>query len=520
MKAALANKPPGQTIDPTDSPIVIDRRGFPVDVSGDRWELNEPTAKIVLDWSVLALRNVEIENAFKRYFGWLITTQSPVSVRNAFHFLPCFTRTAAFRAAEDTASAIPYLAFSEARAALKKADRWKLHYARQVYRWCEAQGYAHFDFEVSCQLDDLVIGGNTKGQAVRSKNPNKGPLDAQEVASLTNALRAARLTNFIPLAEQALVWLALSTGSNAIQYACLREEDLKEERLGNEVVAYILRIPRHKKGHVDHRAEFKERRLTRFVGELLADLIAQNRANYPDVEKGLAARPILRSNSPSYGHNHPLAEWAWHLKAADVNKMLQRAVNQLGVLSRTGEPLHVTTRRFRYTLASRAVDSGASAYEVADALDHSDLQNVGVYFDVHSNIVEHLDQTMALALAPRAQAFAKLVENEASAIRGDVSGSRVYHGDRERDLTEPVGTCGNHSFCNVSAAPLACYTCPMFQPWMDGPHDLVLESLLRRREKSVEQGLNQKVIAMNDHVIIEVAGVIQRIADKRAEQHG
>lgn len=520
MKAVLPNKPLSQTLDLTEPSIIIDRRGFPVDVSGDRWELNEPTSKIVLDWSVLALRNLEIENAFKRYFGWLITAQSPVSVRNAFHFLPCFTQTAAFRAAEDTSSTIPYLAFSEARAALKKADHWKLHYARQIYRWCEAQGYPHFDFDVSCQLDDLVIGGNTKGQAVRSKNPNKGPLDAQEVASLTNALRAARLTNSIPLAEQALVWLALSTGSNAIQYACLREEDLQEEKLGDEVVAYILRIPRHKKGHVHHRAEFKERRLTRFVGELIADLVAQNRANYPDMESSPAARPILRSSSPSYGHNQPLAEWAWHLKAAEVNKMLQRAVKQLGVLSRTGEPLHVTTRRFRYTLATRAVDSGASAYEVADALDHSDLQNVGVYFDVHSNIVEHLDQTIALALAPRAQAFAKLVENEASAVRGDVSGSRVYHGDRERDLTEPVGTCGNHSFCNVSAAPLACYTCPMFQPWMDGPHDLVLESLLRRREKSVERGLNQKVIAMNDHVIIEVAGVIQRIADKRAEQHG
>ena len=232
MKAVLPNKPLGQTISLTESPIVIDRRGYPVDVSGDRWELNEPTTKIILDWAVLALRNVEIEHAFKRYFGWLITTQSPVSVRNAFHFLPCFTQTAAFRAAEDTSSTIPYLAFSEARATLKKADHWKLHYARQVYRWCEAQGYPHFDFEVSCQLDDLVIGGNTKGQAVRSKNPNKGPLDAQEVASLTNALRAARLTNSIPLREQALVWLTLSTGSNASQYACLREEDLQEEKLG------------------------------------------------------------------------------------------------------------------------------------------------------------------------------------------------------------------------------------------------------------------------------------------------
>ncbi len=520
MNAVLTNEPFAQAVDPTEPLIVIDRRGLPVDISGDRWELHEPTTKIVLDWSTLGLRNAEIETGFKRYISWLITTQSPVSVRNAFHFLPLFTRTAAFRAAEDASNTIPYLAFSQARAALIKPDRWKLHYARQLYRWCEAQGYPHFTLEVSCQLDDLVIGGNAKGQAVRSKDPHKGPLDAQEVASLTNALRAARLTNVITLKEQALIWLALSTGSNAIQYACLREEDLKEEKLGGEIVAYFLQVPRHKKGHIHHRAAFRERRLTSFVGEVIADLIAQNCADHPPVENSPAARSIFRSNCSSFGHNHPLAEWAWHLQAADVNKMLQRAVRRLGVLSRTGEPLHVTTRRFRYTLASRAIDSGASAYEVADALDHSDLQNVSVYFDVHSNIVEHLDQTMALALAPRAQAFAKLVESEAIAIRGDVSGSRVYHGDREQELSEPVGTCGNHSFCNISAAPLACYTCPMFQPWMEGPHDLVLDSLLRKREKNMEIGLNPKMIAMNDHVIIEVAGVIQRIADKRAEQHG
>ncbi len=184
------------------------------------------------------------------------------------------------------------------------------------------------------------------------------------------------------------------------------------------------------------------------------------------------------------------------------------------------KPLKVSARRFRYTLATRAIDNGASAYEVADALDHSDLQNVGVYFDVHSNIVTHIDQAVAMALAPRAQAFAKLVEREDDAERGDQHGSRCYYGDRERDIVEPVGTCGNHSFCNISAAPLACYTCPMFQPWMDGPHDLVLDGLLRDREKKSELGLNPKMVAINDHVIIEVAGVIQRIADKRSKQDG
>lgn len=500
--------------------VVIDRRGLPVETSGERWSLNEPTVKLSLDWGVHAITDKELRASFERYFAWLLTTQSPMSVCNAFKFIAALTRTAAFREADEKSGEIPYLAFSEARASLSKEQQWQLHYSRQLYRWCAAQGYRQFSTDVADKLGDIVIGGNAKGQAVRSKDPTKGPLDAQEVASLTSALRSARVNRSIPIEEQAIVWLALTTGSNAGQYASLREEDLREEKIGDQVAAYILRIPRHKKGHVQHRAEFRERRLTPFVGQVIAELIAQNQAAYPVNEDDHAARPLFRAKTLAFDHNHALAEWAWHTTRGQITNLLKRSVLHLGVLSRTGNPLCVSFRRFRYTLATRAIDNGASAYEVADVLDHSDLQNVGVYFDVHSNIVEHLDQAMALALAPRAQAFAKLVENEASAIRGDVGGSRVYHGERERDLAEPVGTCGNHSFCNVSAAPLACYTCPMFQPWMDGPHDLVLDSLLRRREKSVEQGLNQKMIAINDHVIIEVAGVIQRIADKRAEQHG
>lgn len=519
MSAASPERPISHVIEDSLPSVVIDRRGMPVDISGERWQLNEPTARLTLDWAAHAITDRELRTSFERYFTFLITTQSPMSVANAFKFLTVRTRTPAFRNADENAHEIPYLAFSEARASLGKEQQWQLHYGRQLYRWCAAQGYRHFSTNVADEIDDVVIGGNTKGQAVRSKDPTKGPLDAQEVASLTSALRSARVNRSISLEEQAIVWLALTTGSNAGQYASLREEDLREEKIGDQVVAYILCVPRHKKGHVQHRAEFKERRLSPFVGQVIADLIAQNRAAHPAKADDQAARPLFRGKTPVFGHNHPLAEWAWHETRGQITNLLQLSVKHLGVLSRTGQPLCVSTRRFRYTLATRAIDSGASAYEVADALDHSDLQNVGVYFDVHSNIVEHLDQAMALALAPRAQAFAKLVESEATAIRGDVSGSRVYHGDREQDLTEPVGTCGNHSFCNISAAPLACYTCPMFQPWMDGPHDLVLDSLLKKREKNVELGLNPKMIAMNDHVIIEVAGVIQRIADKRAGQY-
>lgn len=504
---------------PTES-YVLDRRGLPVDVSGEVWRLNEPTSSIALDWSSYAFQSAGLKNSFRRYFAWLVTTQLPISVRNAFYYIQSVSRTEAFRAADQNGGAIPYLAFSEARAALGPSNQWQLHHARQLYRWCLSQGYPQFSRDVANRLDDLVIGGNMKGQAVRSKDPDKGPLDAQEVAAITSALRAARLEGLMPLDEQAALWLALSTGSNSGQYACLREEDLTVETLGGEIVAFLLRIPRHKKGHAQHRTEFRTRRLTRFVGAVLQDLIDENRRKHPVDTNDQAARPLFRAPRPSYGHNHPLAEWDWHVSRQHITNLIKRGVKRLRVLSRRGEAIQLNTRRFRYTLATRLIDSGGSAYEVADALDHTDLQNVGVYFDVHSNIVDHLDRTLAMALAPRAQAFAKLVEREESAERGNLKGSRCYYGDREREISEPVGTCGNHSFCNIAAAPLACYTCSMFQPWMDGPHDLVLDGLLREREKRLELGLSPKMVAINDHVITEVAGVIQRISAKRTEQHG
>lgn len=505
---------------PPEQSYVLDRRGMPVDITEQVWRLNEPTGPIVLDWDTYKITNRGVLNCFRRYFAWLLIDQSPVSVRNAFQNVRVLVDTEAFKAAEIGGQFIPYLAFSEARAAVGPEKQFLLHHARQLYRWCVSQGFPYFSREVVNRLDDLVIGGNSKGRAVRSKDANKGPLDAQEVAALSNALRAARHEGSMPLDEQSALWLAMTTGSNAGQYACMREEDLSEEKLGEKTVAFILKVPRHKKGHVHHRAEFRTRRITRFVGSVLQDLIAQNERVHPKASYDYAARPLFRSTRPSYDDGHPLAEWAWHVDRGHITTLIKRGVKRLRVIARHGKQLDLTTRRLRYTLATRLIDHGASAYEVADALDHSDLQNVGVYFDIHSNIVTHLDQAMALALAPRAQAFAKLVERGEDAERGDKKGSRCYYGDREQQISEPVGTCGNHSFCNVSAAPLACYTCSMFQPWMDGPHDLVLDGLLRDREKKIELGLNPKMVAINDHVITEVAGVIQRIAEKRAQQDG
>src|SRR5690606_36685498 len=124
---------------------------------------------------------------------------------------------------------------------------------------------------------------------------------------------------------------------------------------------------------------------------------------------------------------------------------------------------------------------GKGEYVIAEALDHSDTQNAGVYVRNIPEIVDRIDKAVALQLAPIAQAFqGVLVVSESDAKRGDDLGSRISNG------TDNLGTCGSYGFCSA-LAPVACYTCNHFQPWLDGPHEAVLERLISERDSVLEQ---------------------------------
>jgi hypothetical protein len=72
------------------------------------------------------------------------------------------------------------------------------------------------------------------------------------------------------------------------------------------------------------------------------------------------------------------------------------------------------------------VREGVSKREVADLLDHSDLQSVQIYFDIKSDIVDHLDRAMAMSLGPIAQAFmGKIISGPDQADRGSDPSSKI-----------------------------------------------------------------------------------------------
>ena len=80
---------------------------------------------------------------------------------------------------------------------------------------------------------------------------------------------------------------------------------------------------------------------------------------------------------------------------------------------------------------------------------------------------------------------------------------------------KPMGSCGKHGFCGF-LAPIACYTCVNFQPWLDGPHEAVLAFLIRERDRLAQQ-TDLRIASINDRTILAVAEVVRQCEARRKE---
>jgi hypothetical protein len=115
---------------------------------------------------------------------------------------------------------------------------------------------------------------------------------------------------------------------------------------------------------------------------------------------------------------------------------------------------------------------------------------------------------MALQLAPIAQAFCgELIDDESHATRANDPTSRI----RDPESLETLGNCGRYGFC-TECAPVACYTCRRFQPWVDAPHERILDALLVKREKVHRLTGDLRIASVADRTILAAADVVRRCA--------
>lgn len=470
-----------------------DVAGHIVDLRPAQWRLNSAQSHhTMLNWNGLEGCDEDAVGALRIHIVRLIETASTSHTANTFKEIGGFLKR--LRDSPDAPSqnvTLAALMWILEHHRTKRVGH-KFHLIRQWYIASADRMLEGFDDEVVYALGDLRIEGNTKGEAVLSADPNQGPLNEFE----EEALRSALIRDDGPIDERAAMWLAFAFGTNPANLALLREEDFKAYHFGDAAPSeYFLNIPRIKKRQ-PARTAFKTRFVDGRLAKIVEALIERNKIEAPDD----TVRPLFRTPfARRMLVGGPLADYAHHHTASGITALIAECAGRLAVLSpRTGVPLVLTTRRLRYTFASKMVRQGVSARDLAELLDHTDTQHVQVYYKADSRFVERLDATVAVHLGPTIKAFMGEV-----VMRPKLTIDLIPF----RELPA-LGACGASFSCGLSA-PKNCYTCTEFSAFDDGAHEAVLESLVTERNELLAAN-HERIAEQLDRTILAVGEVVAR----------
>lgn len=358
--------------------------------------------------------------------------------------------------------------------------------------------------------------GGEKGKAVRTMDPEIGSFSDIEVEAIRSAINDSYVKRNISKRDFLLTWLFLLLGQRVRQYALLKVKDIYRTQKADGSYDFILNIPRIKQQAQNLRDEFKERVLTPSYGEALFAYACELKSSFKELIDNAEEAPLfparsIRKNQPKAFHYHESPEvLAWRVKAV---------IGSIKVYSeRTGELLKITSRRFRYTIGTRASKEGHGELIIAELLDHSDTQNVRVYTEFTPEVVERINKAVAIKMAPLAKAFAgEIITEESKAIRGSDITSRILDPKIDQQM-RPMGNCARTGACGF-IAPIACYTCGSFQAWLDGPHEQVLDYLLAERERLLRVA-DERIASINDRTILAVTDVVMQCKQMRESTHG
>lgn len=491
----------------------ISREGYPVRLSADRWKLSKDVDIPVA--AIGGLLSSEMDFAFRRVLAFYATTTSGSHVQNCFYRCKGYLEATVGQEPFSVESLISY------RSKLDKNTEWYLGTLRGFIRQWAEMGHPGIADDVIQLLAKWRIKGNEKGFAVQSMCPESGPLTDIEMQGVVEAVTTAFGEGRLPLVDTAFTLTVALTGRRPVQITGLKIEDLIKHSDKEGIDRFFISFPRAKQRYEAWRTSFSKFTITEDLWLVLQQQVKAVQLDFNN-RIGTAVPTSLVPELPLFPNlgkfdagialKDQLAVDRLHAPSDIVKETLAKVGKIIKVKSeRTGRMIHLSPNRFRYTLGTNLAREGKGEYVIAAALDHSDTQNAGVYVKNIPEIVERIDKAVALQLAPLAQAFrGMLVVSEREAVRGNERSSRISNGSKN------VGTCGSHGFCGA-LAPIACYTCTNFQPWLDGPHEDILDGLIKERDSVLEQTRDLKVASLNDRLILAVSDVVNRCKAMKME---
>lgn len=485
---------------------VFTRSGTSFNPRDDVWEWTDGPFKARIDFGRYYARFESFVPSLKQALLPFVKGHSSSHLLNLESAFSKFT-TIAYKCPDGVITAQQ---ISDFAAQLSPREMWRLGTLNGLLqKWVEL-GLPGVEPECATYLLERRKPGNTKGDAVRTRDPVKGPLSEDEYTALYSAVNTAYGRGELPLWTLLLTRLLLACGGRISQYASLKICDFDSH-------SAVLSLPQAKTGEQHTRTSFLAFDISPQTTQLISDYVDGLRAQHHDDESPLFPASLVMPRGPRkelrdvgdmfYGHclPHILSMWFVQLLSAIAPPTARRDF----------APIPLTPQRFRYTFGTRLAEEGASKVLIANRLGHADLQNVEVYVAASPKIVENIDRAIGAMLAPLARAFrGQVIEDEEHSTQKGALGTRIID---FRVSPAPVGSCAGKGNGCAFNKPVACYTCFRFEPWLDAPHEKVLQRLHTEREK---WSTDDRMAAVNDEpirAVQEVIGLCAQIWQQRAQ---
>ncbi|MEQ5817688.1 tyrosine-type recombinase/integrase [Marinobacter sp. NFXS11] len=486
------------------------RDGLLFSPAEDTWALTHTSSQNVLTARASYTFPPEVRPYFRLALARYARSYSPDSVKNIAQF--CYMIPS--DNPDIPNNWLDEACFISAKARLGKRREYQLATIRGFLKFWLQSGLYGIDPHYFEAISKVRIRGNEKGTRISSEDVLNGPLTELEHRAVLDGTTNAYMSNHIGTQQYLLIKLFSERGMRRSQAAQLFISDFYER--GGE---FWIKQPRAKQRNTGWREAFKEFR----VSETLYSLVQLLGTEYAAAIKKTCGEEFTSQidDLPLFPNMDRLADALRLGKKIDAYccwsrenfttavRSISRHINAIS--ERTGDPIHLIPQRFRYSLGSDLDKDGRGVGVIAAALDHEDEQNAGVYVGLSDAMAHRLDAKIGPLLAPLAQAFSGVVvKSEKDAVRGSDPSSRI----RTIDGSDNVGTCGNMAFCGANA-PISCYTCSKFYPWLDGPHEEVLTDLYEEREEILRVTGDRTMAEVNDRVILAVESVVRRCSEMR-----
>lgn len=454
-----------------------------VDTSSEVWHIGEDHP-ITIDFNSFAPTESQLSQMLihhlKEFVAKELPHKSPTTIINIMKSIRVFLKSFEWEEldGESIDDVLSDNLLFYIQASRTSGDESRLSNLRYWYHRSYHLGLQGFKLDTAQALSMFRFRGNLKGTDVLSAIPDQGPLTASQLKVLKGAL-----WEFKPSANTTpgliLVWMLITLGIRGRQAALLMRSDFAihvDEITGHR--SYLLNVPSVKKRYALPRSFFKQRPLPAFLGEMIDDYLSE-----PQIQDlfGSSApnRPIFAlSERQKWPSGIVCEQYSMTAGSEGLSDLLRRFIDELNHqrLSCRKDPLTftITPRRLRKTFATNAAAMGVPIVELAELLDHEDLQHVMVYYKLGLEFTTKLDKVMEEQYRDILTYFRGEISLKALVDKSQPN--TVFGPARLRKLVG-IGMCAKGAPCNLTP-PNACYVCPKFEACNDpNIHREVLECM-------------------------------------------